>query len=382
MPEGTSSETGHSCELPERLFTKRPLCDIAEMPKRAAPASLKRLICSAIVAIASLIAATAAAAAPARLVAVGDLHGDYSAWLDIARDARLIDPNGRWAGGNTTLVQLGDVTDRAPDSLKIIRSLQQLAKQAPRSRGKVVVVLGNHEAMNLLGDLRYTTPGEVAAFVDGDSSARRDRAYDRNRQAIEAGYRGKNPALTETAIHAAWIAATPLGWLEHRLAWRSDGELGRWAARNAAIVKIGDTLFVHGGISAEYAKLPIGEINRRAAAAMSAADDSPKSILNDPLGPLWYRGHAGRDPDAEAERAAAPGPRPTADEELAAVLAAYGAKRLVIGHTPSLTGIAITNEGRLIRIDTGISRFYGGPLTWLEIVGDRVIPHIARRTAQ
>jgi len=313
---------------------------------------------------------------------VGDLHGDYSAWLDIARDARLIDPKGRWAGGNTTLVQLGDVTDRAPDSLKIIRSLQQLAKQAPRSRGKVVVVLGNHEAMNLLGDLRYTTQGEFAAFVDRDSSARRDRAYDRNRQAIEAEYRAKDPALTETAIRAAWIAKTPLGWVEHRLAWKPAGEVGRWAARNPAIVKIGDTLFVHGGISAEYAKLPIDEVNRRTAAAMGAADDSPKSILNDPLGPLWYRGLAGRDLDAEAERAAAPGPRPTADEELAAVLAAYGAKRLVIGHTPSLTGIAVTNEGRLIRIDTGISRFYGGPLTWLEIVGDRAIPHIARRTAQ
>lgn len=343
---------------------------------------LKALVRAAIAfAAAFLPTATASAAAPARLVAVGDLHGDYSAWLDIARDARLIDPRGRWAGGNTTLVQLGDVTDRAPDSLQIIRTLQQLAKQAPRSRGKVVVVLGNHEAMNLLGDLRYTTPGEFAAFVEGDSSARRDRAYDRNRQAIEAGYRAKNPAMTETAIHAAWIAATPLGWLEHRVAWRPDGELGRWATRNPAIVKIGDTLFVHGGISAEYAKLPIAEINRRAAAAMGAADDNPKSILNDPLGPLWYRGLVGPDPDAEAERAATPGPRPTADAELTAVLTAYGARRLVIGHTPSLAGIAIKNEGRLIRIDTGISRFYGGPLTWLEIVGDRVIPHTARRTA-
>ena len=343
---------------------------------------LKALVRAAIAIAAAFLPTVATSApAPARIVAVGDLHGDYSAWLDIARDARLIDAKGRWAGGKTTLVQLGDVTDRAPDSLKIIRSLQQLAKQAPRARGKVVVVLGNHEAMNLLGDLRYTTPGEFAAFVDGDSSARRERAYDRNRQAIEAQYRAKAPTLTATAIRAAWIAATPLGWLEHRLAWRPDGELGRWAGRNPAIVRIGDTLFVHGGISAEYAKLPIEEINRRTAAAMGAADDSPKSILNDPLGPLWYRGLAGRDPDAEAERATAPGPRPTANEELAAVLAAYGAKRLVIGHTPSLTGIVIANEGRLIRIDTGISRFYGGPLTWLEIVGDRVIPHTARRAA-
>ena len=343
---------------------------------------LKALVRAAIVLAAAFLPAIAAGApAPARIVAVGDLHGDFSAWLDIARDARLIDARGRWAGGKTTLVQLGDVTDRAPDSLKIIRSLQQLAKQAPRSGGRVIVVLGNHEAMNLLGDLRYTTPGEFTAFAGAKSAERRERAYAANRAAIEASYRAKDAALTETAIHGAWIAATPLGWVEHRLAWKPDGELGRWATRNPAIVKIGDTLFVHGGISAEYAKLPIEEINRRVAAAMGAADDSPKSILNDPLGPLWYRGLAGRDPDAEAERAAAPGPRPTVDEELNGALAAYGAKRLVIGHTPSLAGIAITNGGRLVRIDTGISRFYGGPLTWLEIVGDRTIPHTARRTA-
>ena len=344
---------------------------------------LKALVRTAIALAAALLPAVAGfAAAPPRIVAVGDLHGDYSAWLDIARDARLIDAKGRWAARNTTLVQLGDVTDRAPDSLKIIRSLQQLAKQAPRSGGKVVVVLGNHEAMNLLGDLRYTTTGEFAAFVDGRSRERRERAYGTNKAAIEASYRAKNPSLTATAIHDAWIAATPLGWVEHRLAWKPNGDLGRWAARNPAIVKIGDTLFVHGGISAEYSKLSIEEVNRRAALAMGAVDDRPDSILNDPLGPLWYRGLVGRDADAEARRAAVPGARVTSDEELAAVLAAYGARRLVIGHTPSLTGIAIANDGRLIRIDTGISRFYGGPLTWLELVGGRAIPHALRRTAQ
>src|ERR1043165_1326119 len=82
---------------------------------------------------------------PARIVAVGDLHGDYAAWQDVARDARLMDANGHWVGGPTTLVQLGDITDRWPDSLKIIRSLQQLAREAPRTKGRVIVILGNHE---------------------------------------------------------------------------------------------------------------------------------------------------------------------------------------------------------------------------------------------
>ena len=62
------------------------------------------------------------------------------------------------------------------------------------------------------------------------------------------------------------------------------------------------------------------------------------------------------------------------------MLAAYGAKRLVIAHTPSLDGIQITSGGRLARIDTGISRYYGGPLSWLEIIGNQMIPHTVPRS--
>jgi hypothetical protein len=326
----------------------------------------------------------AAPAQPGRIVAVGDLHGDYDAWLRIARGAGLIDARGRWAGGKTTFVQLGDVTDREPDSLKIVRSLQQLQRQAPRRGGRVVVVLGNHEAMNLVGDNRYTTPGEYAAFANSQSAALRDRLYDANRAAIEAQVRTQDPKLPPEQIRAAWMAQHPLGWTEHMLAWSPSGELGRWATANPAVVRIGNTVFVHGGLSAEYAPLGIDEINRRVAAAMAKADDGPASVLFDPLGPLWYRGLATRDPRADPEGAAAAvagkTPRPTIEQELAAVLAATGARRIVIAHTPILSGISVTYGGRLIRIDTGISRYYGGPLSWLEIIGDQVVPHTVPRS--
>lgn len=318
-----------------------------------------------------------AAPPPQHIIAVGDLHGDYQAWLTIARAAGLIDARNHWAARNTTLVQMGDIADRQPDTLKIIRNIQQLQKEAPRKNSRVVVVLGNHEAMNLIGDYRYTTPGEYAAFVDDQSATRRDRLYELNKAAIEASYRARDPKMTADAIRAAWIASTPLGWVEHKLAWMPSGELGKWAARNPAVVKIGGTLFVHGGLSAEYAKIPMDELNRRFAAAMAAADESPASILTDPLGPLWYRGLVLADPEAEARRPA--GPRPTAEQELTAVLTAYGAKHMVVGHTPNPSGILISDGGRLIRIDTGISRHYGGALTWLEIVGDIVTPHSVGR---
>jgi len=354
------------------------------MPEGRAARWLQQAVRCAVVGLFVLIglmaAARAASSAPAqRIVAVGDLHGDYQAWLQIARAAGLIDQNGHWSGGKTVLVQLGDVTDREPDSLKIIRSLQQLQQEAPRAGGNVVVVLGNHEAMNLLGDYRYTTPGEYAAFVDDRSVARRERVYMANRTQLEAAARAINPKALPSEVREQWLARTPLGWVEHRLAWSPSGELGKWAARNPAVVRIGDILFVHGGLSAEYSKLPVDEINRRVAAAMASGEDDPKSILNDPLGPLWYRGLVGRDPDAEAARAAAPRPSPGFSDELNTVLGNYGAKRMVIGHTPSLAGIAITHGGQLVRIDTGISRYYGGPLSWVEIIGEAVTPHTVAR---
>lgn len=347
---------------------------------------LERIIRTALVALAAalFVAPADAAKQPERIVAVGDLHGDYSAWLDIAHAAGLVGTDGHWTGGKTTLVQLGDIVDRAPDSLQIIRSIQELEAEAPKAGGRVVVVLGNHEAMNLLGDNRYTTAGEYAAFADDRSTARREDFYISTRSKIEAAARAANPKLTPSQIREQWMAEHPLGWIEHRLAWSPSGELGKWATRNPAVVKIAGTLFVHGGLSAEYAKLSIDEINRRVAAAMATADDSPSTVLYDPLGPLWYRGLVTTDKDAEEARSKeTPPPKPlTVDEELDSVLSAYGAERLVIGHTPDLKGIEFLSGGRLARIDTGNSRAYGGPLSWLEIIGGKMVPHTVGRSAQ
>jgi hypothetical protein len=329
-----------------------------------------------------LVAVLGGSAAPAqqpaapvahRIIAVGDLHGDYSAWLDIARAAGLIDGKNRWAGGRTILVQLGDVPDRGPDSLKIMRHLMQLQREAPRRGGKVVALVGNHEAMNMTGDLRYVDPGEYAAFADRDSAARRDRVFASNAAGIAAQYRLAAPAMTDAAVRARWLQETPLGWVEHRLAWSPKGELGRWVVRNPAVALVDGNLFAHGGVSLEYSKATMADINRRVAAALTAGDASPTAIINDPLGPLWYRGLVVREPGEV---------RPPVEQEVAAALAAYGARRIIVAHTPLLSGIAVLQGGRLVRVDTGNSRYYGGQESYLEIIGDRVVPHPVARSGK
>ena len=145
-------------------------------------------------------------------------------------------------------MQLGDVTDRAPDSLKIVRNLQQLQREIGARRRQQYIILGNHEAMNLLGDNRYTTPGEYAAFIDGQSAARRDRIYDVDRHQLEAFYRAQNPKTTPEQIRAAWMAQSiRLAGPEHKLAWSPAGELGQWATRSPAILTQDQQyLFTHG----------------------------------------------------------------------------------------------------------------------------------------
>jgi hypothetical protein len=335
-----------------------------------------RILTSLLLAFAALTLGPAEAApappAPDRVVAVGDLHGDYQAYLDIVEAAGIADAGGHWTGGHATFVQLGDVPDRGPGTLKIVESLQRLEKAAADAGGKVVVLVGNHEAMNMTGDLRYTTPAEFDAFRTRDSESLRQRVFERNKASILAFYRQQDPEISEGAARERWFAAWPLGRIEHQLAWGPSGRIGQWVAGHPAIVKIGGTLFVHGGISVETAAKPIAEVNAEVRAALLKGESGGPSILTDELGPLWYRGNVERAPAAEGDAAPA-APRPSIDDELTQVLAAYGADRLVVGHTPDLNGIEASHGGRLIRVDTGITAEYGGPHSYLEILGDRTV---------
>ncbi|MEO2183350.1 MAG: metallophosphoesterase, partial [bacterium] len=110
-----------------------------------------------------------------RIVAVGDLHGDYDQYIKVLTMNGLVDEQLRWQGGKTHFVQLGDVVDRGPDSIRIIRHLMKLEKQARKKGGRVHVLIGNHEVMNIQGDLRYVHPGEYSALIAENSDAVRAR---------------------------------------------------------------------------------------------------------------------------------------------------------------------------------------------------------------
>ncbi len=90
-----------------------------------------------------------------------------------------------------------------------------------------------------------------------------------------------------------------------------------------------------------------------------------------------------RPQDGEILVAATPAQiQPAGEDQLDALLSAYGAKRIVVGHTPILSGIAFFDDGKLICIDTGISAVYGGTVSYLDIVDGTPVPHAVARSQQ
>ena len=156
---------------------------------------------------------------PGRLIyAIGDIHARadlFWALLDrIANDTSVR------IGRAVTLIVLGDIIDRGPDSEKMLRTLHQLAQ----TRDNVIVIRGNHEQM-LLDVLDGSYDALVLWLRHGGREFLRsfdiDEALmdpDRMRELTDALHR----AIPQAII--AWLRSLPLQ------------------------ICIGDYLFVHAGI--------------------------------------------------------------------------------------------------------------------------------------
>ena len=299
-----------------------------------------------------------------RIVAIGDIHGDYDNYIEVLKNAGVINRRGRWSAGNTHVVQVGDIPDRGPDTLRIISHLQKLEKQASKAGGRLHLLIGNHEHMNITGDLRYVHPGEYEAFETRNSKQLRNNYYayvvktiEQQREALlNSGGDASHLPVADDDFKRDWYNEHPLGFVEHRLAWQEGGELFEWIAAHNTIIRINDILFLHGGLSAELLPMSISEINERIRAELNREALEGEPLGTADSGPLWYRGLARGDEAAE---------RPALDS----VLAHFDAEMIVLGHTPDLNAITPRFGGQVVIIDTGISSYYGGHLASLLIEG-------------
>ena len=287
-----------------------------------------------------------------RIVAFGDVHGDYQRFVELLRTAGLVDAKNSWTGGDTHLVLTGDFVDRGDHSPQVLDLLMALEPQARKAGGWLHALIGNHEAMNLYGDLHYVTKEDFSAYQARNSQELQDRqmraAWDQLKN------QGKAP-LDESAWRKQFQEEHPLGWVEHALAFQPDGKYGKWLRRGNAIIRINDALFLHGGMSQKYADLSIREINSRVREELSDFTKLSKGIVTDEEGPLWYRGLA-QAPEDDPEMLAL----------LPRVLEKYQVQHVVIGHTPQVA-VMPRFGGKVIAIDVGLSKPFDGPPAFLLI---------------
>jgi hypothetical protein len=264
---------------------------------------------------------------PEKIVAIGDLHGDAHALVTILSGMNLIDARTNWTGGKTVLIILGDMVDRGNESRRIFDILMSLQQQAPRSGGRVVALLGNHEYLVAQNDLRFFTHQDAQNYRDFATSP---QSYDRDVIFNAFSYQSK---------YGQWLASLP------------------------ALFIAGNSIFVHGGIDSWIEHHSIEEVNA----------DIQNAIK-------YYEGGSNEDPDLI-------NPWVFGDEsplrtrrvvyglvskwQLTRWLHLAGVRRLVVGHTTtsSYMPILFTKEydDKLIMMDTGNSAAVGGTISALEI---------------
>jgi hypothetical protein len=349
-----------------------------------------------------------------RLIAIGDVHGDFDDFCLLLKRVGLVDDQLHWTGGTTTLVQTGDLIDRGPKGREVMDLVISLEKEATKAGGQVLPLLGNHEVMNILGDLRYVPSENYAVFADSESAKRRKAAY----QEYAAWYAShakllaalKQPALP--AMEEEWMAKHPAGFVEYREALSPDGNYGKWLRHHAAVAEIGGVIFLHGGIHPNLISLKLEQINAQIQQEIEEFDKTKEDLVSRKLilpfftiqeiavaaqaelipsrtaekapdaeyqaklvrllgfgnwlcmrddGPLWFRGY-----DQWSEEGGAP--------QVESVLAAYDAAHLVVGHTVQKTAhIRSRFGGKVFLIDTGMLSTYwrGGRASALEIRAGR-----------
>jgi hypothetical protein len=280
-----------------------------------------------------------------RIIAVGDVHGDYDQLVAVLKSAKLIDDATNWIGGKTHLVQTGDILDRGGRSRDVMDLLMKLQGQAEAAGGRVHCLLGNHEVMNLYGDLRYVSPGEYASYRTDDSAKLRDAEFEKSGTSLS---------------REEWNRQHPLGYFEQRAAFAPDGVYGKWLRGLNTEIRINDTLFVHSGIGPKYVAMSMDEMNKRVREELNNPAKLQGGIVTDQEGPFWYRDLA-------------KGNEAKLSTVVDATLENDRAHREAFGHTYADAAITPRFGGKVIMLDIGLPRVYDNvsKIGCLEIDGDK-----------
>lgn len=296
-----------------------------------------------------------------RIVAVGDLHGDLDQTRCALEMAGVLSSDGEdsWTGGETVLVQLGDILDRGEDEISILSLLRSLDIQAKAEGGAVFQVNGNHESMNVEGDFRFVDSGGFDECIDfleylDDYRDDWDEAFV---DWIGVSKRLKEDRKMPQNYWDPWnLVRRQKGVIARSILLRPGGPLACELARHAVVLKVNDWLFCHGGLVPHHVAYGIERINREVSQWMkglSKNDDDPDIPFIATRGydsVVWNRLYSRDSSDFDDYQSN------QIHSILEKTLQAVGAKAMVVGHTPQTVGVNCKYNCSIWRIDVGMSR--------------------------
>jgi len=233
-------------------------------------------------------------------MAISDIEGNFKPFRKLLQANGVINANYNWTFGDGHLVLTGDFFDRGSEVTEVLWLIYSLEDKAKASGGYVHFILGNHEIMNMSGDLRY----------------------------VQSKYKENAVLLDE----------------RYEDLYGENSELGRWLRTKNIIEKIGNIIYAHGGISGEINRMDlsitgINELSRPFYPDSSFTYENKKldTIFGD-YGPFWYRGYYKENPVVSPQ-------------QIDSTMSKFNIRHIVTGHTVVADTISRWHKGIVFNTD-------------------------------
>jgi hypothetical protein len=233
-----------------------------------------------------------------KMLFVSDIEGEFDAFRGILIANKVIDEKYNWTFGNGQLVICGDLFDRGLNVTEELWLLYKLEDEAKAAGGYVHTILGNHDIMNLSGDIRYVQ-------------------------------------------HKYFQSAATFG-IPYNSFFSDSTELGKWLRSKNVIEKIGKHLCLHAGVSAFVNNLQynVALINKRVRPFYSKTGDDKLpddvDLLTGENGVFWYRGYFAK--------------LPARPSQVDSTLQLFNTNDIIVGHD-IVDSIMLLYGGKVIAID-------------------------------
>lgn len=255
-----------------------------------------------------------------KLFVLSDIEGNFDAFKKILLANKIIDSSFNWIFGNGHLVFAGDMFDRGNQVTECLWLIYSLEEKAQNAGGYVHFIMGNHEVMNLQGNHKYA----------------------------QQKYKSNSGLLGKTI----------------KQLYGENSELGKWLRSKNIMEKIGNLLFVHGGIGNEFTdsiSLSIKDVNATfrkyldSSSLSTVKEVNTRLIFSTDYSPFWFRLYYGKEDEKlwlmndHSVRWTIQHPT---SKQLDKILTKWEVDRIVTGHTIVADTISVYYDGKVINTDT------------------------------